>query len=119
MKTYTGTLFIDQIVYDRDGRVMDESTCKGAGTEEPFHFEAASDADAIEQARTIARDEFEYQEALDLDDDYCPREVAGNPQASYWVNEITAVLDQVKVDDIAFHGRSHAIKQTDVVTDVV
>lgn len=111
MKTYTGTLFIDEIVYDEDGYVMIESTCKGAGAEEPFHLEAENDADAIEQARVLARDKLEYQEVLTIDqgDDYCPKTVAGDPRARCWVNEITATLDVDEGYDIEFRGPRYTI----------
>lgn len=112
MKTYTGTLFIDEIVYDEDGYVMIESTCKGAGAEKPFHLEADNVADAIEQTRVLARDELEYQEALTIDqgDDYCPKAVAGDPRAFYWGNEVTATLDDVNEGyDIEFRGPRYAI----------
>ena len=115
MKTYTGTLFIDEIAYDQNGSVMIESSCKGAGAEEPFQLEAENDADAIVQARALARDELAYQEALTLQqgDGYCPKTVTGDPRALYWVEEVTATLDEVDCD-IEFRGARHA-----VLTDIV
>lgn len=112
MKSYTGTLYVDEIVYDEDGHVMIESNCQGVGSKESFHLEAENDADAIEQARVLARDELEYQEALTIDqgDDYCPQTVAGDPRARYFVNEITATLDDVYEDyDIEFRGPRYTI----------